>query len=483
VQQGQHHAIKCGVNSDGQIVAYSNVNICNSGSFGGRGSTGAAIVARLMLNTPNMYLEAQDWATNTPGIGVPRCVHHPQATHLIGLHLDEVAEAVDMDPADFLLKNCTKESGVGADVDNPDWDVGSNPMPDMLVKLIADSGWKAKWKGWKTPMAVNGSKRRGIGIAMHCCRHGYLSNPMSAMIKGNRDGTWNLVVGSRDVGGGTRTELAHFAAEEMGVPLKDIINTRVDTATHQESKNPGGSTVTRGSGTPIILACRDAKRQLFELAIVSGKIEADKPEDLETADGFIYLKANPETKVSIKEVCGRQAAQHVPAEYGYGGMIIGRGSYNTKRDRHMHRHWNLAVATVEVDTDTGEVEVLDIWHANAVGRTVFYKGAMNQTFGGIIMSVAKGLYEGGVKDELTGVTLNANYLDYKIPTHMDVPNMHIDLYEEIDTYGPFGAHGMAEPVCGPNSPAVLNAVYNACGARVRSNMATPDKIMAALGKA
>lgn len=99
------------------------------------------------------------------------------------------------------------------------------------------------------------------------------------------------------------------------------------------------------------------------------------------------------------------------------------------------------------------------------------------------MSVAKGLYEGLIKDEITGVTLNANYLDYKIPTHADVPDIPVILYERISQYGPFGAHGIGEPILGPNSPALINAIYNACGARIRTVMAAPDKILAALGKA
>ena len=100
------------------------------------------------------------------------------------------------------------------------------------------------------------------------------------------------------------------------------------------------------------------------------------------------------------------------------------------------------------------------------------------------MSVGKGIYEGAMKDEATGITLSGNYLDYKIPTHMDVPDMHVEFTEEIDTYGPFGAHGIAEPICGPNSPAVANAIYNAIGGtRIRSVMNLPDVVLASIGKA
>jgi CO/xanthine dehydrogenase Mo-binding subunit len=273
-----------------------------------------------------------------------------------------------------------------------------------------------------------------------------------------------------------------MAAEELGVPASDVFMPRVDTSIQQESRSPGGSTVTRGSGTPIILACRDAKYQLFELAIHAGLIDANSPEELETTEGNIYLKADPSVTVSVKSVCAKQGGTHVPATLG--GMIIGRGSYSTMRDRWMHRHWNCAVCSVWVNTGTGEIDIADLWHNCATGRTIWYKGALNQVWGGTIMSLGKGIYEGNVKDEATGITLTANYLDYKIPTHMDVPPMHVEFTEQIDTYGPFGAHGIGEPICGPNSPALANAVYNAIGGtRIRSNMYMPDRVLKSIGKA
>jgi CO/xanthine dehydrogenase Mo-binding subunit len=481
-QNGQHLTIKTGMSSDGTVTSFIADNICNSGSYGGRAATDSHLLARALINTPNMHLTGRDFATNTQGCGVPRCVGHPMPSHMLNVHLDECAEAANISPAEFWRKNIFTGTGLGGDPDNPDWDIGVNPQPAQLEQVLALSNFDSKWKGWGTPVATNGIKKRGIGMAIHLCRHGYLANPESATVKANLDGTWNVTVGSRDVGQGWRTQGAIFAAEELGVPPSDVIGARVDTAIQQESRAPGGSTVTRGSGTPLILACRDAKKQMFELAIAAGLIEAGSAEELESADGFIYLKSDPETKVEVKTVLARQQSTHVPSTLG--GPIIGRGSYATKRDRWMHRQYDAAVAEVEVNTETGEVEVLDIWHDCACGRVVWRKGIENQVYGGTIMSMSKGIYEGTVKDEATGITLNPNYLDYKLATHMDVPRIHASFTEQIDTYGPFGAHGVAEPICGPNSPAVANAIYNAVGGtRIRSVMNLPDRVLKAMGKA
>lgn len=475
-QSAQNHSWKIGVDSDANITTIEDINIQASGSWGGRGSTDAGRPLEYMFKNANLKYEGHDVATNTNGTGVPRCVQHPQFNVQLSMVIDQTAEAVDMDPTDFYIKNVNTADGVGANMSYPDWEMNSNPIGEQIPKIVADSGWKSKWKGFTTPMSVNGSKKKGIGFAANSCRHGYLSNQMSAVIKANNDGTWDLTCGSHDVGGGTRTVLALEAAEELGVPADDVRTTWYSSLTAQESVGTGGSRVTKGSGTAVIAAVRDAKWQLFTLAVADGKI--DGPADtLRTEDGNIINDATGQS-VSVKSVCARQGrVYHQFPDGTYLGNIIGRGQYTTKRDRWMHFQWNVCVAEVEVDTDTGEVVVDRIWVDHDIGRIGWYKGAMNQHYGGTIMSMGRALYEGIVKDDVTGVSLNPNYLDYKIPTHMDVPDMPIHWTEKHDPFGPFGIKGIAEPLCLSPAPAVINAIYNACGVRVNSTRVTPDKIL------
>jgi CO/xanthine dehydrogenase Mo-binding subunit len=164
------------------------------------------------------------------------------------------------------------------------------------------------------------------------------------------------------------------------------------------------------------------------------------------------------------------------------GPIMGRGFFARAGGR-IFRQWSAAVAEVEVDVDTGEVQLMDMDHVMATGRTIWYKGAYNQSIGGVEQTLGRILFEGMVKDMNTGITLNGNYLDYKIPTIMDSPNMNIDFHEHIANYGPLGAVGIGEPIVGAPGIAILNAIYNACGARIYAPPATPEKILAALGKA
>lgn len=482
-QSAQNHSYKIGVKNDGTLTAFSDINIQASGSYGGAGGASAVQLHHMMFNVPNMYLEARNALTNTNGTGVPRCVHHPMSTFSVGVAMDQAAETIDMDPADFLIKNLFRGEGVGTHQDWPEWELDSNPNPDMVEKLVNNSGWKSKWNGWTTPVSVSGSKARGIGIAAHECDHGRLSNPMSAMVKANLDGTFDIDCGSFDIGTGFRTQGAIIAAEELGTPVENVNVSRYNTDTTQESMLTGGSRVTRASGTAIILACQDIKEQLFYLAVATGKLPGPAT-SMSTGDGNIYQGSE---SVTIAEVCALQQSTHVvkPNDPSFkGGPLIGRGSYATKRAAYMCQQWNTAIAEVEVDTDTGEVEVLKMWTAEDVGRVIFRKGLENQQYGGSIMSMGRALFEGIVKDDATGVTLNPNYLDYKIPSMADIPDYDIDLYETYATnpFGPMGAKGVGEPMVGGTAPSIANAIYNACGARVNSTMITPNKILEAIGK-
>lgn len=474
-QPDQHHYVKVGVKTDGTITAIEGIGIANAGPWGGRSMNDAHIEWDKMYTTDNIYLEGLDAYTNTPPTSALRCVQHPIPTMFGGIHMDRVAESIGMNPADFLLKNVRKTSGEGGDPSNPTWDIGVTPMPGLLEKAIADSGFRSKWKGWNTPVSVNGNIQKGIGIAVHCCRHGYLANPESAMIFSNPDGTFSLNCGSADVGQGARTVLSLIAAEELGVGAKDVLMGTMDTSLTQESRSPGGSTVTRGSGTAIILACRDIKESLFKLAISAKLINATNPEELETAEGNIYLKANPDVKVAIKTVTAQQNS--------VSGPLIGRGFYATKRINWMHRQWDVQVAEVDVNVDTGEFQVANVWGVHDMGRIGWYRGAENQYYGGNTLYLSLSTTECMVKDESTGITLNPDFVGYKLLTHADIPTYHLNMNETPDPYGPMGLKGIAEPMGPAIQAATANAIYNACGARIYSSPLTCYKILAALGKA
>jgi len=491
--------MKGGVKNDGTIVAISDVCQGNGGYRGNTAAQSAMAPFNVRVKAANMYYEGHDAYTNSQGAGIPRCVQHVQASVAFGILQDKMAEAVNMNPATFALNNIWTGSGVGGHPDFPAYDVGANSAPQYLQTLINQSGFMNKWKGWKTPTYVNGSKQGGIGIAVHNCSHGSLSNPESATVMLEPDGSARCVTGSQDMGQGWRTCAAIMAAEELGIDYSLVTSPNFSTENTQESRSPGGSTVTRGTGTAVILACRDAKEQLFRLAITAKKFAAGTTTDqLETAYGFIYLKSGGApsawgataptgaTWVKIADVCALMTSTVVDpgtGNYTYGGPIIGRGSYATARSGNMMLlQQSGTTGEVEVDVDTGEVTVTNVNEVAAVGRTIFYKGEMNQVTGGIMFMIGHALYAGLFKDEATGLDLNPNYTHFKCPTMADMPTMNISFNDTVEPYGPFGAKGSGEPVMPSISTAILNAIYNACGVRAPSAAMTPDKILAGLGK-
>ncbi|MBR6332371.1 MAG: xanthine dehydrogenase family protein molybdopterin-binding subunit [Dehalococcoidales bacterium] len=473
----QHHDIKIGVKNDGTITALVDESYAGVGTTVTGVTNNSISIFDYIWKTDNIKLVSKDYWTNMPYNQALRCVQHPIPTTFMGMAMDEAAEAINMNPADFLVKNMRDESGVGAHPSYPKYDMGTNAMPDMLKELIARSGFKNKWKGWKTPMAVDGSKRRGIGIGVHACHHGALSNPESANIQVLPDGSFRLSIGSMDQGTGSRTALMAMAAEELGITFDKIKMSQLDTAHVSESRTPGGSTVTRGSGTAAILAARDTKRQLFALAIATKLIDATDPSELEMANNEIYVKKDPSKKVAVATVCGKMQGTH-----GF-GPIVGYGHYATARATLEHREWNCDVVEVEVDVDTGELKILKVWSDCDPGRAIFPDGAWSQFAGGQLLFLSLSSYEGIVKDLATGYSLNADYQNYKIATNCECPDWDLNLYECPDPYGPFGAKGICEPQSAAVSPAIANAIYNAIGVRLYTTPFTPENILEALGKA
>jgi CO/xanthine dehydrogenase Mo-binding subunit len=359
-----------------------------------------------------------------------------------------------------------KGVGIDQDAKTP---YTSCPQPDVAQEAAKAFGWRETWKGWGTPIAVVGSKRRGIGLALGASSKGRIRPPMSGIVIVNTDGTIQVLTGSADTGTGTgSTALPIIAAEELGVDFEALRATWGDTAVTQDTGMQNGSTMTRSGGMGILMAARDAKKQLFELAAPKLGV---KPEDLEAKGGRIYVKGTPEKGLSIKEV-----ASTAPAP------IIGRGNY-TVPPGYSQAHFHTAMAEVEVDTDTGEVAVLRYVASHGIGRVIFRLGSESQVDGCVINGLEHGLFGVLLFDPTTGIPINANYLDYKLPTVLDAPRKIVPVFvEQNDPIAPFGAIGLGEPPNEGPGAAVRNAILHATGVSLMDLPLYPEKILKALGK-
>jgi CO/xanthine dehydrogenase Mo-binding subunit len=437
-------SLKYGAKKDGTLTAIQVKLYADMGAYHSIDGAGASIeVAKWVYRCPNVKLEGFNVFTNKPEGGYMRCVGHPAGMFPQEVHMDRLAEKLGMDPVEFRLKNHARKEDGDQDRRVPFASIGLEECARLGAEKI---GWQANWR---KPGTSPGPVKKGLGVAFHACRHGGISSPMSAIIKLDPDGTVELLCGLNDTGGWQKTTMAMIAAEALGVPYDTVAVTTGDTDVTTDTGVPGGSRGTTSAGLAVMAAARDVKNQLLDLAAESLK---KKKEDLDVVDGQIIVRGE-NIRASLREILAKSP-----------NPIVGRGSGRPPQ--------NVALLTfaahfaeVAVDTLTGKVEVLRLIAAHDVGRAINLLGCENQIEGGAIMGMGFGLMERQYLDGQTGICLNPNMVDFKIPSILDVPMIEPIIVEPEDPYGPFGAKGVGEPPYSLPAPAIANAIYNAVGIR------------------
>jgi 4-hydroxybenzoyl-CoA reductase subunit alpha len=266
----------------------------------------------------------------------------------------------------------------------------------------------------------------------------------------------------------------------LGVSLKDIRITAADTEITPLDPGTFGSGVTLRAGNAARMAAGAAKEKLFEA--VTEKMEANI-EDLEIKDHRIFIKGSPERGMSLREAIKVYQYSDRPMP------IIGWGSYQPpakepttllKEDGNFSPAYSFMTqaAEVEVDTRTGKVKVLKMAASHDCGRAINPMLVEGQLEGSMVGGMGQALYEGVMTDH--GQVLNPSFLDYGIPTAMEVPSITSIEVETNDPEGPFGAKESGEGTQLAPAPAIINAIYDAIGVRFKSLPVTPEKILQAL---
>jgi CO/xanthine dehydrogenase Mo-binding subunit len=294
-----------------------------------------------------------------------------------------------------------------------------------------------------------------------------------------------LQSGTVDLGSGQITTLCQIAAEELGLKATSVRMVYSDTNTVPFDAPTHASRGTYSSGLAVQAAAADAKNKLLEVAAFM--MEADAA-DLDVKAGRVFLRNAPETSRSVAEVVqlaespfmvvGPEGPQpSSPPELK--GSIMGSASLAPPE--------NPSPATalyveVEVDTETGVTSVLHCVYAHDLGRLINPNGAEGQVEGGMQQGIGYALMENLVFDEETGACLASDFLDYKMPTAMEMPRKIESIFIETDEpTGPFGAKSLSEQCVTVPAAAIAAAVYNATGVRVRELPITPEKILRGLG--
>ncbi len=456
--------LKYGVKRDGTLTAIQARLVADMGGYGHfSGALECSGTMQSVYRCPNLYYEGYNVYTNKPEGGHMRCVGHPQAQFPQEVHMDAIAEKLGMDPVEFRLKNYARLADGDQDRKIP---FASNGMEECIVKGAEAFGWKDKWQ---KPASSPGHIKKGVGMAVHACRHGAMTMPSSGMVRVNSDGTVNVLTGTSDIGGGQKGTMAIIAAEELGVPLEAVSVTSADTEVTTDTGGSSGSRQTMTGGMGIKLAAADAKRQILEIA--AQELKADKGK-LEIRNGSIY-PVGSDKGISLEDTLKKAPAS-----------IVGRGIGRLPKGVVMFT-FAAQFVEVEVDTRCGEIKVIKLVAAHDVGTAINLQAVENQIEGGAIQGMGYGLTEDQIYDGKTGFCLNPNLVDYKLFTIKDVPEIQSVIVEPIDPVGPFGAKGVGEPPYSVPAPAIANALYNAIGVRFNRIPITPRLVLDGLkaGKA
>lgn len=323
-------------------------------------------------------------------------------------------------------------------------------------------------------------KKRGRGMACMWYPIGFTvaANPSAATVKVNTDGTATLLTGTVETGQGALTVLGQIAAEALGIATDDVHVVSADTDATPMDTGAIASRTTYVTGNAIIKAAEQAREILFEAAAPMLNV---KPEQLEARDRKIQVLGFPQQYKTIGEV-----AHH--SEIVIGRPAIGSGSYNpptvemdpeTGQGKPFSTYvYATQIADVEVDDETGEVEVLRIVATHDCGTPINPMLVEGQIQGGISMGVGFALQEEILFKD--GKQVNPNLTNYIMPTSLDMPELEVEMVDNYDPTGPFGAKGAGEPTAVPTAAAIMNAIYDAVGVRITSLPATSEKVLSAI---
>jgi xanthine dehydrogenase molybdenum-binding subunit len=437
----------------------------------------------MLYQYQNAKAETFGVLTNILGYGAMNGFGDPEGIYSIERLMDEAAEKIEMDPLEFRLKNCMRYGDRALEYEQVmhgpiEWGIVGpdlDSFPELIEECAKKAEWKQKWKGWKTPMAVDGDKRRGIGVAIGMHHTSFW--PASAIVKMSQDGSATVLSGAVEIGQGYGTATAQVAAEALGLPYEKVHVILADTGAAPAAIGNVASSGTSAPMNAVKIAADDARRKLFELA--APRLNAPVG-DLEARDSSIYVKGTSDS-IPIADICFTN------------WQITGTGNnppYHAIRDEKTGKviHAYAAAVTIveiEVDMGTGKIEILQMTSGHDTGTAINPIIVENQIDLGLVMACGWVLMEEYKIDPERGILLNPNMLDYKLTTFMDMPDskhFHRATSERPSAWGPFGAKGFSETSMTALGPAIANAVYNATGTRVRCGSMVPENILNELHK-
>ena len=441
-------AVKVGAKKDGAITAIDARMVYNAGAFPGSPLAGGTLVGFSPYQTPNLRIIGYDVVTNRPKGAAYRAPGGPPITFAVESVMDEVAEKLGMEKIAFRQKNGSKTGDRGPN----DLIFNRIGFEDVLESARAHDAWTSD-----LPVAKAGGKvGRGLGVGYW--RGG--TNTSSCSLTVQADGSISVVMGSVDLSG-ARTAFAQITSDEFEIPTSNVYVEMGDTDTVGYTDGSGGSRVTYVTGAAVHNACRSALDVLRVRAAASLDVT---PDVVDYREGVFFARDIQDRQVSLLELA--------QASVRGAGVISVTG---TASGMEPAPAFTAHVADVEVDEDTGKLQILNYTVFEDVGKVINRTGVEGQIQGGVAQGIGWALHEEYVFDN-DGRMTNPSFLDYRMPTALDLPRIKVETVEVPASDGPYGVRGVGEVPIVPPAGTLANAIYDAIGVRMYRLPMSPQNV-------
>ncbi|MCH2510387.1 MAG: molybdopterin-dependent oxidoreductase, partial [Dehalococcoidia bacterium] len=438
--------VKIGVKNNGKMTAVETEMAMDAGAYPGSPVMQAIVCAFACYDVENGKVDGYDVVDNKPKTAAYRAPGSPQAAFAVESLIDEICAELKMDPIEFRLLNAAKE--------------GTRRIEGLVARRIGlveclevardHDHYKSK---------IDGPNGRGVACG-YWPNRGFQS---SVVMTVNYDGVVSLLMGSVDIGG-TRASIAQQTAETLGIAYEDVKPTVVDTDSIGYTFITGGSRTCFATGLAAINAAEDVKSQMISRA---AKIWDTNEDDIEYVAGVVQHKSDEELKLTFKDLARQLATT--------GGSVSGRASVDPSGEGNGYA---VHIADVTVDPDTGKTDVTRFTAVQDAGKAIHPSYVEGQMQGGAVQGIGWALNEEYFFDD-SGKMMNPTFLDYRMPTSLDLPMIDTVIVEVANPGHPYGVRGVGEVAIVPPMAAVGNAVSAATGNRMRSLPITPGKILEA----
>lgn len=452
--------IKVGADENGIIRAISMYTLSNAGAYGEHGPTTVGLTghkAMSLYGGANAYRFHFDVVyTNTMGGGAYRGYGATQGIFALESAVNELAAKLNMDPVVIREKNMVAEGQIMTAY------YGEKLNSCTLDKCMERAKKMIEWDKKYPFRKVGKDKVRSVGVAMAMQGSGISNVDIGSVeIRLNEEGFYTLLIGAADMGTGCDTILSQMAAECLDCDLEQIVVQGVDTDQSPYDAGSYASSTTYITGMAVVKTCEKLRKQILE---EGARLLKCSIEDTEF-DGKQIMDCKTKRSISLKEL-------------GYAAAMGGSHSISA-----IESHFSpvspppfmVGMVELELDKLTGKVEIIDYVAVVDCGTPINPNLARIQTEGGIVQGIGMALYEDITYDE-KGRMMNDSFMQYKIPSRLDMGKIRVEFESSYEPTGPFGAKSIGEIVINTPSPAIANAIYHATGHNFRTLPITSEAI-------